>query len=641
VVVLAIGLLTVPGLHAAESSAAKPGCNGLIAFASNRAQDAQAEIYAIAPDGSRTDVSRSIGADTNPQPSPDGRKVAFGLADASAAVSLAVANEDGSDRRILSRAVSTVSWAPDSRHLATSENLGGRSTAVVFDVETGVATPLGPGASPQWSPDGSTIAFADYATDAQGVVSVERPDGSGRKELGPGHNPIWSPDGVRLVAATTPYSSEILATSGGQPIELPSFIALAWTSGGSRVVGVSLGGESTLESIAPDGADPRIIGPTVVSADNHLVSPDGHSLVFVRGPDGHLVVTDLGGNLLRDFGRFGWPSMTRFDPRWSPDGEHILLWSDHRQVIVADVETGAMRTLAGGATETTDEGVWSPDGSVLDSITDTKGNTDIYVSNPDGSGVRLVFADPVPEDMPVWSPGGTRLAFIREGAAPALVVTDLHGHARTLRRFANATELGRPAWSADETTIAVSTVKGFYAVNAHTGTGRFLRSRHDVTGISPDRRSVAYIYTVKGTERIAVDALHGTRLWSVPVGVVSDDVGNQEPGIATDLAWSPDGRRLAYIRFGTGEYGEFGYSIRILDRRSGRLVARFPTGTEGASWSSYSLAMRGFDWSPDSRYLIEAGFDAEIATIGGKHVAWLRGLRAVNPSWQPLCKVTP
>jgi Tol biopolymer transport system component len=274
---------------------------------------------------------------------------------------------------------------------------------------------------------------------------------------------------------------------------------------------------------------------------------------------------------------------------------------------------------------------------VLDSITDTRRNTDIYVANPDGSGVRRVFADSVPEDTPVWSPDGTRLAFIREGATPTLDVTDLHGHARTLHRFADATELARPAWSADGTTIAVSTANGFYAINARTGTGRFLRSRHDVTGISPDRRSVAYIYAAKGAERIAVDTLRGTRRWSVPVGVVSDLVGNQEQGIATDLAWSPDGRRLAYIRFGTGEYGEFGYSIRILDERSGGLVARFPTGTEAASWSSSSLTMRGFDWSPDSRYLIQAGFDAEIATIGGKHVAWLRGLRAVNPSWQPLC----
>src|SRR4029077_6935771 len=67
VVVLTIGVVSVLGLRAAESTAAKPGCNGLIAFASNRAQDAQAEIYAIAPDGSRTDVSRSIGADGNPQ----------------------------------------------------------------------------------------------------------------------------------------------------------------------------------------------------------------------------------------------------------------------------------------------------------------------------------------------------------------------------------------------------------------------------------------------------------------------------------------------------------------------------------------------------------------------------------------------
>ena len=54
--VLTIGVLSVLGLHAAESTAAKPGCNGLLAFA-RLAPDAYSEIYSIPLDGRRTDVS--------------------------------------------------------------------------------------------------------------------------------------------------------------------------------------------------------------------------------------------------------------------------------------------------------------------------------------------------------------------------------------------------------------------------------------------------------------------------------------------------------------------------------------------------------------------------------------------------------
>src|SRR5215470_9638458 len=84
---------TCSGAAAAAPAAAKPGCNGLLAFAS-LAHDAYSEIFSISLDGRRTVVSRTAGSAVAPQLSPDGSKLAFWTDG-----KLVVANADGSDPR--------------------------------------------------------------------------------------------------------------------------------------------------------------------------------------------------------------------------------------------------------------------------------------------------------------------------------------------------------------------------------------------------------------------------------------------------------------------------------------------------------------------------------------------------------------
>jgi hypothetical protein len=83
---------------------------------------------------------------------------------------------------------------------------------------------------------------------------------------------------------------------------------------------------------------------------------------------------------------------------------------------------------------------------------------------------------------------------------------------------------------------------------------------------------------------------------------------------------------------------------RLLRRRSyarsGRRRSTPPARCASCTSRRPSARSRSweFSWSPDGRYLIAGGFDAEVTTIGGKRVAWLRGLRALDPSWQPRCR---
>src|SRR3990170_3236730 len=42
------------------------------------------------------------------------------------------------------------------------------------------------------------------------------------------------------------------------------------------------------------------------------------------------------------------------------------------------------------------------------------GNTDIYVMNADGTGETRLTTDATVERMPAWSPGGNKIAYIRD-----------------------------------------------------------------------------------------------------------------------------------------------------------------------------------------------------------------------------------
>ena len=151
--VLTIGVFSA---LAGSPEAAKPGCNGLLAFSSNRAEDLLPQLYSISLDGKRTDLISNIGADANLEPSPDGSKLAYWNG------SLFVADADGSHPRSmllsgLRIANDGLVWSPDSRRIALAgvvyfKGVPGYEVAV-FDADTGTMTSVFGGSSPHWSPE--------------------------------------------------------------------------------------------------------------------------------------------------------------------------------------------------------------------------------------------------------------------------------------------------------------------------------------------------------------------------------------------------------------------------------------------------------------------------------------------------------
>ncbi|MER3408764.1 MAG: hypothetical protein C4306_01365 [Thermoleophilia bacterium] len=122
-------------------------------------------------------------------------------------------------------------WSPDGRRLAIARTLRRsprrppRSSIVLVDVVTRIEQVIREGGSPPalvsdlaWSPDGRWIAFTRI-TFAQGrcrtSIHAVRPDGSGERQLvRDGFAPDWSPNGSRLAFATTrPLSEERASTT--------------------------------------------------------------------------------------------------------------------------------------------------------------------------------------------------------------------------------------------------------------------------------------------------------------------------------------------------------------------------------------------------------------------------------------------
>jgi hypothetical protein len=201
---------------------------------------------------------------------------------------------------------------------------------------------------------------------------------------------------------------------------------------------------------------------------------------------------------------------------------------------------------------------WSPDGTRIAFVSARDGNEEIYVMNRDGTGIRRLTTRSQPDRAPAWSPNGQEIAFdsgpvggpreVFTMNADGSLITNLQS-LPTMRPYS----VLEPTWSPDGTTIAAHTVgdgiDDVFEIVAnpeqHRGdANRVTFTTDDLeTGASwsPDGTRIAFAQT----DREQFPAPSGNRILTAQ----SMFPGNAQPvllGPGGAPAFSPDGTRMAF-----------------------------------------------------------------------------------------------
>ena len=205
-------------------------------------------------------------------------------------------------------------------------------------------------------------------------------------------------------------------------------------------------------------------------------SPDGRRVAFDRfdkGSMGLWVADADGGSLQRitspiftDDGR----DLTQWNPAWSPDGLQLVFEerTDYygyisAAIAVIDAEPGAVSSVIVPGDDFLvrhEDPVWSPDGTRIAFVSNFETPSDIWTVSPQGGGIRQVTSTEPTKSKVDWSPDGTTLVY-QEGTsdeAEVMLVDALGGDPRQLTD--NSFFDGQPAWSPDGSKIAFVTQGG-------------------------------------------------------------------------------------------------------------------------------------------------------------------------------------
>jgi hypothetical protein len=224
--------------------------------------------------------------------SPDGKKIAYRLIEASGTGGIYVMSSDGSARRLLVADPVTenqIAWSPDSKRIAFAMAKPGSLNIYISD-ESGNVTQVtsnpGGNTSPSWSKDGNEMVFCS--------------DRSGRYD-------IWSKN------LDTGAMTQITKNGGNiSPAFSPDARKIAWIRDGEGVciyergTGVIARGESPkkvyfVPAWSPDGRMIAVMGKDWRMTDIYLLTADGRSTLLLT------------------------KSVMMGTPTWSPDGQALAV----------------------------------------------------------------------------------------------------------------------------------------------------------------------------------------------------------------------------------------------------------------------------------------------------------------------------
>jgi TolB protein len=315
-----------------------------------------------------------------------------------------------------------------------AENGSPTVTPVVTNPGNAITPPpvsTGDGSGPE--PFGR-IAFYSFRDDREGEnactdcnqnIFVMNPDGSDQTRLtddqADDYEPDWSPDGTKIAFASAREGSVhvfVMNADGTDQVQLtPSpggYLSPRWSTDGTRI---ALSQSGTLMVMNADGSDLRTIFEPQPEDQSEPCrgpgfpggwSPDSKRVTYysasVSRQLAEICIVDV------DTGEIEVvvqePPAVHAEPVWSADGRYLAYRSirgENSDIYTFDLETREERRLT-DVPEVDAEPEFSPDGEWIAFVSyRAYPNSDVYIMRKDGSDVRRLTDDPAKDTYPVWT----------------------------------------------------------------------------------------------------------------------------------------------------------------------------------------------------------------------------------------------
>ena len=514
---------------------------------------------------------------SDPQLSPDGRWVAYNIAD----------TDKQANKRINQIYVVSIDGSA-SRQLTTERQSSN---------------------SPRWSPDGKRLAFVSARDGESQIWTIEVESGETKKisNISTGADgPVWSPDGrlIALVSEVHPdcASDDCNKKRADQAAQSKVKAKVAdrllyrhwngWKEGKrSHIFVVAADGSGELRDLTPGDWDapPFSLGGPV----NYAFSPDSKELAFARNTDRDearstnsdiFVVPVAGGEARRLTADNPAGDLS---PQYSPDGRYLAyraqaqpgFESDRWRLVLYDRRTGLSHSVTEQFDSSVESFVFSPDSQTVYLAALERGRQPVFEVPAGGGAVRKLISDGYNDDLQVSSDGRTMI-FTRQSAT------------RPVEIF--------------KTVIGASGVSQLTKVNESMLADFGLRAMEDVTWEGAGGTRVHGFLTKPANFAAAkkyplIVLIHGG-----PQGAWSD---------SWSYRWNPQLFAAAgYVVFSPNPRGSFGYGQKFVDEISGDWGGK-----------AYVDIMNGVAYVASLPFVDRDRIGAAGGSYGGYMVNWIEG----------------